>query len=472
MPKLQCRSVKRNRPGSGSFFRPVVIGLPHRRWGRWGWGRPYSPSARESGRRASSSSVPQSIRHGSPRRSPRPGPRRYGGASCRRSTWCGSSSGWACSTIAASRRSCSISTSSCPRGTAAGATSPTPPSSKRATSSAPSRWPRSSRRPPRCGAPRRPTPPAGAGWPSTASTARRCAWPTRGRTSRASGARAVATGRARATRSCGWSRSRSCATTSSPLPPSARTARASSPWRPRCGGAVPDRALVILDRDFCSYALFHALAEPACQRHWLVRAKAGRTALTAPVVQRLGPGDHLGGLTPSRATRTAHRPLPATLRVRAVRVHHRGFRPYLVFTSLLDPVAYPAAELVALYHERWELELTFDEVKTHTLERAEALRSQAPTRVDQEVWGLLLAYNLLRLVMSRAAPRADAAAPELSPRAPRPARLLAHGLALAARRPAAPPRGPARRTRALRAARAPAPPLPPHRQDQNEQLPA
>jgi len=235
---------------------------------------------------------------------------------------------------------------------------------------------------------------------------------------------------------------------------------------------VPDRALVILDRDFCSYALFHALAEPACQRHWLVRAKAGRTALTAPVVQRLGPGDHLVDLTPSRATRTAHRPLPATLRVRAVRVHHRGFRPYLVFTSLLDPVAYPAAELVALYHERWELELTFDEVKTHTLERAEALRSQAPTRVEQEVWGLLLAYNLLRLVMSRAAPRADAAAPELSPRAPRPARLLAHGLALAARRPAAPPRGPARRTRALRAARAPAPPLPPHRQDQNEQLPA
>ena len=37
--------------------------------------------------------------------------------------------------------------------------------------------------------------------------------------------------------------------------------------------------------------------------------------------------------------------------------------------------------------------------------RAEALRSQAPTRVEQEVWGLLLAYNLLRLVMSRAAPR-------------------------------------------------------------------
>src|SRR3989441_12713952 len=171
--------------------------------------------------------------------------------------------------------------------------------------------------------------------------------------------------------------------------------------------AVPDRALVLLDRGLCSYALFDALADSARQRHWLVRAKTGRRTLKAQVVQRLGPGDHLVDLTRSHGTHPAHRTLPAALRVRAVRVHHRGFRPYLVFTSLLDPVAYPAAELIALYHERWELELTFDEVKTHTLERAEALRSQAPTRVEQEVWGLLLAYNLLRLVMSRAAPRAD-----------------------------------------------------------------
>lgn len=169
---------------------------------------------------------------------------------------------------------------------------------------------------------------------------------------------------------------------------------------------LPAHALVVLDRGFCSYALFHALAAPAHPRHWLVRARAGRTALTARRVQRLGPGDHLIDLTPSRGTCAAHPTLPATLRVRAVRVHHRGFRPYLVYTSLLDPVAYPAAELGARYHERWELELTFDEVKTHTLERAETLRSQAPRRVEQELWGLLLAYNLLRLVMSRAAPRA------------------------------------------------------------------
>src|SRR5204863_52073 len=71
-----------------------------------------------------------------------------------------------------------------------------------------------------------------------------------------------------------------------------------------------------------------------------------------------------------------------------------------------SPATHPAAELAALYHERWELELAFDELKTHTCERVETLRSKAPARVEQEVWGLLLAYNLVRLVMSRAAPRA------------------------------------------------------------------
>src|SRR5215471_15626500 len=103
--------------------------------------------------------------------------------------------------------------------------------------------------------------------------------------------------------------------------------------------------------------------------------------------------------------REASRP-PAHAAGAVVRVQRRGFRPYWVFTSLRNPVTHPAAALAALYHDRWELELAFDELKTHTLERAEALRSKAPTRVEQEVWGLLLAYNLVRIVMSRAAPRA------------------------------------------------------------------
>jgi len=170
--------------------------------------------------------------------------------------------------------------------------------------------------------------------------------------------------------------------------------------------ALPEHAVVILDRGFCSYALFHALGAPTRDRHWVVRARSGSTALKHAVLQRFGSGDALVELRPSRATCAAHPDLPPTLRVRAVRVQRPGFRPYWVFTSLRNPATHPATDLAALYHERWELELAFDELKTHTLERAEALRSKAPSRVEQEVWGLLLAYNLVRLVMSRAAPRA------------------------------------------------------------------
>ena len=58
---------------------------------------------------------------------------------------------------------------------------------------------------------------------------------------------------------------------------------------------------------------------------------------------------------------------------------------------------------MALYHERWELELGYDEIKTHLLDRQEAIRSRTPAGVRQELWGIALAYNLVRLEMERAA---------------------------------------------------------------------
>ena len=73
---------------------------------------------------------------------------------------------------------------------------------------------------------------------------------------------------------------------------------------------------------------------------------------------------------------------------------------------MTDAEAYPAKELVALYHERWELEIAYDELKTHMLHREEAIRSRTPDGVRQELWGIALAYNLVRLEMERAAAEA------------------------------------------------------------------
>lgn len=170
---------------------------------------------------------------------------------------------------------------------------------------------------------------------------------------------------------------------------------------------LPARSLVVVDRGFASYALFHQLADPGHERHWLTRAKRGKTALKWKVLAALGTDDALIELRPSRMIRRLHPELPEQMRVRAIRYKRRGFRTQTLLTSLLDPKAYPAEEIVGLYHERWELELGFDEMKTHTLEREEAsLRSKAPARISQELWGLAIGYNLVRLAMARVAAQA------------------------------------------------------------------
>ena len=130
--------------------------------------------------------------------------------------------------------------------------------------------------------------------------------------------------------------------------------------------------------------------------------------------QRLGPNDQLVDLVPSPTLLQHHPDLPATLRVRAIRYGRPGFRPQMLLTSVLDPVAFPAADVVALYHHRWEIARGFDEMQTHTLEREESLRRTTPARIRQEVWGLALGYNLVRLAMARVAEPAGVPPPRVS----------------------------------------------------------
>jgi hypothetical protein len=157
---------------------------------------------------------------------------------------------------------------------------------------------------------------------------------------------------------------------------------------------LPDRSLTIVDMGFINYLVFHNIATQGTERHWLCRAKRN---LQWRVVRALGPGDDLIEIPLNRGLRKAHPELPEFMPARAIRYQRRGFRPQVLLTSLLDAQSYPAQEVVALYHERWELEIGFDEIKTHTLERNETLRSKTPDRVLQEVWGLAIAYNLVRL---------------------------------------------------------------------------
>ena len=174
---------------------------------------------------------------------------------------------------------------------------------------------------------------------------------------------------------------------------------------------MPDDSLLVEDRAFLIAAELTALERSGHNRHWLTRAKS-TTRLR--VVRHLGPGDDLVEIQLSPATRKKHPELPALWVVRAITYQQKGFRPSTLLTSLLLPTEYPASEIIALYHERWELELGYDEVKTHLLDRVEAIRSRTPEGVRQELWGIALAYNLIRLQMERAADGAGVAPTRIS----------------------------------------------------------
>lgn len=166
---------------------------------------------------------------------------------------------------------------------------------------------------------------------------------------------------------------------------------------------LPDHSLSIGDRAFLVADDLTRLARSGTDRHWLTRAKS---TTRMRVVERLGKHDAIVEISLSDSTRRKYPDLPPVWLVRAITYHKKGFRPSTLLTSLLHAAHYPANELVALYHERWELELGYDEIKTHLLDRQEAIRSRTPQGVRQEIWGIALAYNLVRLEMERAADEA------------------------------------------------------------------
>lgn len=165
---------------------------------------------------------------------------------------------------------------------------------------------------------------------------------------------------------------------------------------------LPDSSLAIVDRNFLAANILIPIALSK-GRHWLTRAKS---STKWELLQKLGSGDELVQMEVSRDARAKDPSLPKDWVVRAITYRRPGFRPQKLLTSLLDATKYPAAEIIALYHERWEIELGYDEVKTDMLERQEAIRSKTPKGVLQELWAIGLAYNLVRLEMERIADEA------------------------------------------------------------------
>lgn len=166
---------------------------------------------------------------------------------------------------------------------------------------------------------------------------------------------------------------------------------------------IPANSLAIVDRNFFAARTLFGITRGAENRQWLTRARAN---IVYKRVKRFASGDELIVLNVSREARQKEPSLPETWQMRAIRYRRRGFKPQILLTSLTDPKRYPADEIVTLYHERWELELGYNEVKRVMLRREESTRSKSPRGIAQELWGLGIAYNLVRFEAERVATEA------------------------------------------------------------------
>src|SRR4051794_22936882 len=136
--------------------------------------------------------------------------------------------------------------------------------------------------------------------------------------------------------------------------------------------------------------------------------RTGRIALVGGELAGSSAGRR-GGAAGGRDKDRRHRTGGVRVRVIEYRLEGvAGVEPlYRLVTTIFDPAKAPAAELAALYHERWEIEGALAELKTHLRGAQVVLRSKTPELVRQEFWGLLLAHFAVRGLMHEAALRAD-----------------------------------------------------------------
>jgi hypothetical protein len=171
-------------------------------------------------------------------------------------------------------------------------------------------------------------------------------------------------------------------------------------------GALLDRLepgmLVLADRGFFSYALWRKAIGTGADLLWRIRTDpAGPKPQHLRDLQDGSWLAHLRRATPAAARRQE----PILVRVIDYRIEdgRENTTGYRLFTTILDPATATAAELAAAYTQRWEIELAFDELKTHQRGPRSVLRSKSPDLALQEIWGHLCCHYAIRSLMTQAA---------------------------------------------------------------------
>jgi hypothetical protein len=158
---------------------------------------------------------------------------------------------------------------------------------------------------------------------------------------------------------------------------------------------VPDKSLTLFDKGFYSLGLLYDWQQKGHNTHWLLPLKKGTQY---EEVRSLGKQDKLVRIKTTPQSRKKRPHLPEVIEARLLTRQVKG-KSLQVLTSMTDCMAYPSGEIVDLYAHRWEIELGYREMKQHMLESRFTLRSNLPELIHQELWGVLLAYNLTRYKM-------------------------------------------------------------------------
>lgn len=160
--------------------------------------------------------------------------------------------------------------------------------------------------------------------------------------------------------------------------------------------------LCLADRNFFSFKLWNKALATGADQLWRIKKN-----LVLPCEKRLPDGSYLSRIYRSDKDRR-HNRNGVVVRVIEYRLEAvEDAEPvYRLLTSILDYRKAPAAELAALYHERWEIETALDELKTHLRGARIVLRSKTPELVEQEFYGLLMAHFAIRGLMHEAALKA------------------------------------------------------------------
>jgi hypothetical protein len=159
--------------------------------------------------------------------------------------------------------------------------------------------------------------------------------------------------------------------------------------------AVGPGSLLLADRGFLGYDLWQTAAATGADLLWRVRQN-----IVLPAGRRLPDGSYRSELRPPTKRGRAEPAVPVRVVEYTIAGHDNVYR---LITTILDPEEAPAAELAALYAQRWEFESTLDEIKTHLGGRQFVLRSQYPQGVEQEIYGFLLVHHAIRALMHQSA---------------------------------------------------------------------